>query len=244
VQQAGLSATDQRQQWRRPRPPLNMSLWEQHNQPRVPTSCSNPGRIGINNRRGKKQRYKERRQVGREKSNTLVLSATNGQMILFPAIWPGVNPVLHLRPGAPLTEGWRGTENLACSSVYHTALTEATGRVVFRDTRSVGALIPFGDLDPQAWHLLSGLPRTQMCFLLSMHKCEQFMNIFLGCFFRQGYDLCLATRGLSLENSDPGCEWRFLSSCLTKDQCYLPRGGHASNLPQGQTQVTLRQANM
>ncbi len=40
VQQAGLSSTDQRQQWCLPRPPLNMSLWEQHNQPHVTTSCS------------------------------------------------------------------------------------------------------------------------------------------------------------------------------------------------------------
>ncbi len=40
VQQAGLSSTDQRQQWRLPWLPLNMSLWEQHNQPHVTTSCS------------------------------------------------------------------------------------------------------------------------------------------------------------------------------------------------------------
>lgn len=40
VQQAGLSPTDQRQQWCLPWPPLNLSLWEQHNQPHVTTSCS------------------------------------------------------------------------------------------------------------------------------------------------------------------------------------------------------------
>ncbi len=128
--------------------------------------------------------------MGRKESNTLVLSATNGKMILFWVVWPSVNTLLHLWPlvneeawSTTWASNWReerheGPPVFICV-VHHGLLQKRLFMLCSGTTLFLYFWFPLGRLS--LWHLMFVQVFPQItahifgwAFFMHTNVCKQF----------------------------------------------------------------------